>query len=192
MLNNMSDYELFTDNELVHLLKKGDHAAFTEIYIRYSKVLYIHAYKILNNRNEVKDIVQDIFATLWNKRSDLIIQTNLAGYLYVATRNNVIKIISRQQVKSKYLDFSQSTLNYSPSITDHLIREKQLHKIIEAEINELPPKMRLIINLSRKSHLTHKEIAYKLNLSESTVKKQVNNSLKILRIKLQAYFLLVL
>ena len=55
---------------------------------------------------------------------------------------------------------------------------------VEAEIAALPPKMREIFELSRKAHLTHRQIAEKLGLSEKTVKKQVNNSLKILRSKL--------
>ncbi|MET3115585.1 RNA polymerase sigma-70 factor (family 1) [Pedobacter sp. CG_S7] len=183
----MSAYKLYTDNELVLLLRKGDHAAFTEIYIRYSGALYNNAYKLLKNRNEVKDIVQEIFASLWNRRSDFIINTNLAGYLYIAARYKVIKIISHQQITSKYFNLLQTSINEGFMVTDHSIREKQLAEIIEKEINELPSKMRQVFNLSRKSYLTHKEIAKTLDLSECTVKKQVNNALKILRIKLEIF-----
>jgi len=48
----------------------------------------------------------------------------------------------------------------------------------------LPPKMKTVFELSRKANLSHKEIATQLDLSESTVKKHVNNALKILRGKL--------
>lgn len=188
----MLGYKLYADDKLVALLKTGDHAAFTEIYIRYSGTLYHHTYHLLKNRNDVKDIVQDIFTTLWNNRLDLLINTNLAGYLYVAARNRVIKVISHQQVETKYLDVLQATIKDGSLATDYLIRERQLTEIIEAEINELPVKMRQILILSRKSFLTHKEIAEKLNLSEKTVKKQVNNSLKILRLKLQSLLILII
>ena len=186
----MLGYQLFTDDELVLHLKQGDHAAFTEIYVRYAGALYNHAYRLLQNRNEVKDIVQEIFTSLWNRRTDLDIKTNLAGYLYVAARNHVIKIISHQKIKTKYLDQLQISIHDASFSTDYLVRERQLVTIIEEEIKKLPLRMREILILSRQSYLSHKEIAEKLNLSESTVKKQVNNSLKVLRIKLQSLMIL--
>ena len=186
----MLTYKSYADHELVLLLRQDDHAAFTEIYIRYSGKIYSSTYKLLQNRSEVRDIVQEIFISLWNKRSDFVLQTNLAGYLYIAARNKVIKVIAHQQVKSKHFSLFQTGMEEQGfMITDHLIREKQLAQIIEDEINDLPAKMRHVLNLSRKSYLTHKEIAATLNLSESTVKKQVNNALKILRIKLQGFHL---
>lgn len=187
---NISSYQSCTDTELVLLLKKDNHCAFTEIYIRYSASLFNSAYKILQDRDEVKDIVQEIFTTLWNNRTDFILNTNLAGYLYVAVRNRTLKFISHQQVKTKYSILQQNAPNEFHIITDHAIREKQLVEIIESEINELPSKMRQILNMSRKSYLSHKEIANELELSEHTVKKQVNNALKILRLKLEAFLVL--
>jgi RNA polymerase sigma-70 factor (ECF subfamily) len=187
----MLSYQSYTDNELVLLFKKDDHSAFTEIYIRYSSALYNSAYKILQDRDEVKDLVQEVFTTLWNRRSDFTLNTNLAGYLYVAVRNKALKTISHQQVKSKYSTrLQQNTVTEMQIVTDHAIREKQLIEIIDSHINELPAKMRQILNMSRKSYLTHKEIANELDLSESTVKKQVNNALKILRLKLEAFLVL--
>ncbi|ETZ23579.1 RNA polymerase sigma factor [Pedobacter sp. V48] len=187
----MLSYQSYTDNELVLLFKKDDHAAFTEIYIRYSSALYNSAYKILQDRDEVKDLVQEVFTTLWNRRSDFTLHTNLAGYLYVAVRNKALKTISHQQVKSKYSALlQQNNTTETQIVTDYVIREKQLVEIIDSHINELPAKMRQILNMSRKSYLTHKEIANELDLSESTVKKQVNNALKILRLKLEAFLVL--
>lgn len=183
-------YPSYSDDELVLLFKKDDHAAFTELYIRYSPVLYQSAYKILNDRDEVKDLVQEVFTTLWNRRTDFSLTTSFAGYLYVAVRNKALKVISHEQVKSKYSSLLQSTAAEIQTVTDHGIREKQLVEIIEHQINELPAKMRQILNMSRKSYLTHKEIANELDLSESTVKKQVNNALKILRLKLESFLVL--
>jgi RNA polymerase sigma-70 factor (ECF subfamily) len=65
--------------------------------------------------------------------------------------------------------------------------------IIEKEIADLPAKMREVFELSRKTFLSHKEIAGQLDLSEKTVRNQVNNALKVLRVKLGIFvFLLVL
>jgi RNA polymerase sigma-70 factor (family 1) len=183
----MSSYKTLSDFDLVTLLKKDDHAAFTEIYLRYSSSVYQNTYKLLRDRAEVMDIVQEIFASLWNKRADLVINTNLAGYLYVAARNSVFKALAHQQVESKYISVFEPSIHAGLPASDHLIREKQLQTIIEQEINHLPCKMREVLNLSRNSYLSHKEIGQTLHIAESTVKKQVNNALKILRVKLTTY-----
>jgi RNA polymerase sigma-70 factor (family 1) len=183
----MLDYQSCSDSDLISLMKKDDHCAFTAIYKRHASTVYRNAYKLLNDRNEVMDIVHDIFASLWNNRAEIVLKTNLAGYLYVSARNKVFKLISHQQIASKYLQFIKPLENEHSIDTDHLIRKRQLQGIIENEISELPLKMQQILNLSRKSNLTHKEIGATLNISEHTVKKQVNNALKILRVRLSTY-----
>lgn len=75
--------------------------------------------------------------------------------------------------------------NQYTEATDHQIRERQLALKIEREISFLPEKMRQIFELHRKEHLTYKEIAEQLDISDKTVKKQVSNALHILRQRLQ-------
>jgi len=182
----------FSDDKLFSLTKEGDRGAYTTIYRRYSGLLYLHAYNMMRNREEARDIVQEIFTSFWNGRQSLEIKSNLSGYLYTSTKNKVLKSLARKKVQSVYL----STLIEEPEandITDFRIREKQLAAMIEREIDNLPEKMREVFILSRKANMKHKEIAEKLGISESTVKTQVNNALKILRGKLGiiAYFVLL-
>lgn len=188
----MLEYSNLSDNQLASLLKGGDSIAFTEIYNRYNGLLYIHAYKRLQNREEVNDLIQELFTTLWNRRKEINFTGHLSGYLYTAIRNRVIDFFSKRHYKSEYIASFQKFTKHSESETDHLIREKQLKDIIEQEISLLPPKMREVFQLSRKANLSHKEIAEKLDLSEHTVKKHVNNALKILRAKLSVIAYLIL
>src|SRR5690606_21721950 len=188
----MLPYTTYTDNELFSLLSKDDYSAYTEIYDRYAPLLYMHAYKRLKNREEAKDIIQELFITIWERRSEIELKSNLSAYLYTSIRNRVLKVISHKQVESSYIISLQNSIEKGYASTDYLVREKELIDIIEKEINALPSKMRLVFNLSRKSHLSHKEIAEKLDLSESTVKKQVNSALKVLRVKLQALFYVII
>lgn len=180
----MFSYSALSDSDLTELLKNGDAAAYTVIYNRYFDVLYIHAYRKLNYKEEAQDIIHELFAQLWTKRATIEIKSSLASYLYSAVRNKILDLISHQQVESKYMSSLQNFMTQGSCITDYSIREKQLAALIEKGIADLPPKMKEVFELSRKHKLSHKEIADKLNLSEQTVKKQVNNALKILRIKL--------
>src|SRR5690606_11596478 len=111
--------------------------------------------------------------------------THLSGYLYTAIRNRVIKVIAHKSVESAYYSSLQAAFQQGNAVSDHLIRERELSRLIEKEIDALPPKMRCVFTLSRKAYLSHREIAEKLDLSEATVKTQVNNALKILRAKFE-------
>jgi len=78
----MSIYSTFSDQDLTILLRKQDDTAFKEIYERYSGLLYILALKKTKKEDEAKDIVQEIFIVLWNKRAELNFNSSLSSYLF--------------------------------------------------------------------------------------------------------------
>jgi RNA polymerase sigma-70 factor (family 1) len=188
----MTAYTHFPDHELVVLLKTGNQDAYTEIYNRYKRLLYQHAFKRLHNQEEVDDIIHDLFTILWVKRESLELKTNLSGYLYTAVRNRILDHISHQQIESNYIVNLQQFLDKGVAVTDHRVRFNMLQELIDKEIAELPSKMREIFELSRKSQLSHQEIAEQLDISKKTVKNQVNNALKILRVRLGLFVFLYL
>jgi RNA polymerase sigma-70 factor (family 1) len=180
----MADYINLSDHQLAALLGESDRRAFTEIYDRYKIPLYVHAFHRLKDREEAKDLVQHLFTTLWDSRESLSLTSHLSGYLYTATRNRVFKVIAHQQVSNTYLESIQASVMSGDCITDHVIREKEMSAIIEREIAALPAKMREVLELRQKSHLSNQEIADHLGISEKTVRNQIHNALKILRSKL--------
>lgn len=190
----MRVYNDLTDFELVSLLKEDDHAAYREIYYRYTAVLYAHAFSKLQDRDEAKDVVQEVFSKLWSKRSVIQFRLNISGYLYITLRNKIINIIAHRKIQSEYLSSLHDYLGQAHEDTDFLARTNQLRAIIEEEVSKMPIRMREVFELSRKNNLSHKEIAEKLGISEKTVKDHVNNALKILRLKLGLlnYFLFLL
>lgn len=189
----MTEYTDYTDTELASLLKKGDHQAYAVIYDRYKFLLYAHAYKKLQDREEAREVVQEVFIALWNKRDNVIAQSNLAGYLYTTIRNTILNLFAHKEVRKRYANSMAAhyTSEYSP--TDHGIRSKQLAELIDREIAALPAKMQEVFVLSRKVHLNRKEISLQLGISEATVDRQIANALKILRARLTLVaYLLVL
>jgi RNA polymerase sigma-70 factor (family 1) len=187
----MNVYQQYTDQELTDLLKFGDQQAYTEIYDRYIFVLLNHTYNKTRNREEAKDIVHEVFARLWANREQVQITTSLAGFLYTSARNIILNQVTRKEVESKYIVSILKFAVQPQVVTDHRIRENQLIAIIEKEIAELPTKMREVFELSRKQHLSHREIAEQLDISEQTVSKHVTNALKILRVKLGIFVYLL-
>ncbi|HEY0670337.1 MAG TPA: RNA polymerase sigma-70 factor [Sphingobacteriaceae bacterium] len=180
----MADYSGFSDRDLANLLKAGDITAFNEIYNRFSKVLYIYARKIVGNKDDAEDLVQDIFVTLWNKSETLELRSSLSSYLYASVRYKFFDLISSRKIRSDYISKFQLLIDTGVCSTDDYIDEKELSFLVEKEINGLPHKMREVFELSRKAGLSHREIAEKLDLSEKTVRNHINHALKILRLKL--------
>jgi RNA polymerase sigma-70 factor (family 1) len=181
----MKNYRTFSDTYLLELLKTGDREAFRQIYERYKGLLYVHAYKRLEDSDEAEDVVHDVLAKLWLTRENIDVKSgNLAGYLYASIRNLVLTTISRKGYADQYIKVELNDYQYAIMETDYVLREKQLREIIERNIGLLPKKMREIFVLSRKGQLSHKEISEQLGISDKTVKSQINNALNILRSKL--------
>ncbi len=188
----MPEYKGHSDDDLLSLLKGGDHSAYTEIYDRYNGVLYVFAYRRLKNREEAKDLIHELFLKLWADRAIISERFVLAAYLYSSLRNRVINLITHQKVASRYLDsFSHYLGDPSTNNADYLVRHNELYKVIENEIANLNPRTRKVFELSRKMNLSRKEIAEKLDISEETVKSHMHSALRVLKVKLSALFCLI-
>jgi RNA polymerase sigma-70 factor (family 1) len=182
----MAVYKDYSDAELAALLKQADERAFTEIYRRYSMLIYYRVNQMLRDPEAAKDIVQEIFMNLWDKTENVQEQANLAGYLYVAGRNKVLKLIEKGRVRSDYVASIARFASEVSTATLDEIDERAIALVIEKEIANLPPKMREVFELSRNGNLSHKEIAEQLHISDKTVKKQISNAIRILKPKLNA------
>lgn len=187
----MINYSTLSDSELARSLQMGDRNAYTEIYHRYKRQLYLFAFKRLGDREEVKDIVHEIFLSLWVNHEDLSLKHSLSTYLHSSVKNKILDILSRKKVSAKYVDTFGRFKGTYEDFTDYRVRHKELAEIIEKEIDALPPKMRMVFNLSRKHYYTRKQIAEELGLSEETVKSHMQHALKILKSKFGSMLFLV-
>jgi RNA polymerase sigma-70 factor (ECF subfamily) len=172
------------EHELLTQIREGNRCAFSKIYDIYFTPLYCHAYNRLRDKDDAKDVVQELFTVLWLKRDTLEPNTNLSNYLYTSVRNRILNLIAHKQVESRYRLLLPTLVSVEACITDHRLRERQLAEIIEKETQALPPKMRRVFEMSRKDNMTYKEIGDQLEISEQSVRSHVKNALKILRAKL--------
>jgi RNA polymerase sigma factor (sigma-70 family) len=99
----------------------------------------------------------------------------------------VIDKMAHEKIKTNYAESLQELLDEGHCITEESIREKELMQLIDQEIASLPEKMRQVFQFSRKDYYSHKEISAILNISEQTVKKQVQNALKIIKLRLASF-----
>ncbi len=188
----MQNVQNINDLFLLQKLKDGDNIAFQELYNKYYGILYLHVYQKLKDREVAKDIVHDLFISIWQKRADLSINGQVSSYMYVAIRNRVIDYIYKEKSKLKYLESLTEPSQQISSETDYLLREKLLAEQIESVLDRLSPRVKEVFELSRKEYLSHKEIANKLNISEHSVRGYIKLALRLLKMKFGSILYLML
>jgi len=188
----MDPINQYSDVNLWLRVREGDEVAFKEIFERYNGLLYSHVINKLDDEDEARDMVQDIFIALWEKRST-IHEVNIAGYLFTAARNKVLNSIRHKKIISKFeKDFRNFAGDHAANNVENSIYKRELEAIIEMEIAALPERMREVFELSRKGCLAHQEIADQLGISKHTVNDHIKASLKILRLKVKMISLFLL
>ena len=175
------DYNCFSDEDLLSLLGQGDELAFTIIYQRYHKLLYVVAYKYLKNDCSAKDSVQQIFYRLWESRSVLIISMNLRNYLYTMLKNHLLnEIRNNYTAMEKNYELAQEKVEYEDDLLDN-IEKKEIEDQLYRAINDLPEQKKQVCLYKLRSNLSNLEIANKMGISVPTVKTHYAQAIKMLR-----------
>jgi RNA polymerase sigma-70 factor (ECF subfamily) len=174
-------YTDYTDDQLLPLIREGDAVAFDVLYQRHWQALYAVARNILRSTELAKDIVQEVFASFWQRRSDLEIIYPKA-YLQQAVRNQVLNAIRANKADDGFYqrlaEVSREIVEENPLIF------KELRHILADLIGSLPEDCRMVFHLSREEELTYNQIADYLNISVKTVEKKMSRSLRIIRSRL--------
>lgn len=180
----MPPYGSDTDEQLLMALRNSDPLAFTAIYERYWDKLLVFVMRVIRHQSDAEDIVQELFVSIWRRRQDLAVERSLSTYLFNSARYLTIRHIDKNSIYAHYLDrlamhvtaFDQN----SPGVESEIFG-RELEGRIDGLIGQLPEKMKEVFLLSRKHHLSYREIAGRLDISEETVRKQIYKALKILR-----------
>ena len=178
------DYKDLSDEVLLKLLAASDELAYKTIYERYWRVLFLKAYAKIYSRESAEEMIQEIFASLWQNRKERVIQ-HLESYLVTAVKYNVIGYIRarvRRQEKFKLLAGSEAD-----NSTHETIALYELARNMHDAIASLPDKTRQVFTLSRIEKIQVREIAQRLDLSEKAVEYHITRALKLMRIHLKDF-----
>ncbi len=188
----MSEKNKNTDQKLVKTLKKGDVFAFNELFHKYSQKVYNFSIKHLENEEDVKDLVQEIFMKIWDKRKEIDANKSFNGFLFTITLN-LIRNYFRKKVKDRKLvnKWLEETEPYSDS-TKLSIEFRSLEKVVNTIVEQLPPKRRMVFRLSRNEGISNDDIARRMNIQKKTVENHLNLALRYLRERLQEQSFLVI
>lgn len=181
----VSNYQSYSESELLHLITNDDAFSFTELYNRFWKTLFAIAYNRLKDTQAAEDIVHDVFASLWNNRKKIEV-ISLENYLAAATKYMVLAHIKKIEYNRRYQQSQQQAPVFEITIENSL-HNKRLLEFVKKEVEKLPEKCRLIFKYSRENGMKVKDIAQQLQISPKTVENQLNKALRQLRVAMKMF-----
>lgn len=183
---------VLSEQEIIGAIREGNERIFEEIFRKYYQSLCNYANSILKEMDEAEEVVQNLFLSIWEKRSDLEISISLKSYLYRAVHNHCLNRIKHLKVREEYQQYAVNFYDASYESVSQTVMKNELETKIEEAIKKLPEQCRLIFRMSRFEELKYHEIAEQLELSPKTVENQIGKALKILRVELAEYLPLLL
>ncbi|SDP90478.1 RNA polymerase sigma-70 factor, ECF subfamily [Mucilaginibacter sp. OK268] len=185
----MSDYSHYTDELLTFHLKKGEQAAFTEIYNRYWRQMLAIAWNHSKDSAVAKDIVHDVFISLWEKCNQADIR-NLPAFLAGSIKLSIYHYYQKEQRRG---ELAQQHFDFETvADTEDKLDARFLQQYIDSIVEELPEKCRLVFRYSRENGMKNSEIATEMQITEKGVEANLTRALKIIRGGLKKYGGLIL
>ena len=172
-------------------LEDGDIKAFEILYNEQYTSLCHFAQRFVFDLDTAREIVQDVFVRIWEKRTSLPVEISLKTYLYTSVRNKCLDYLKHLNVEYEFekkrikeiLEPGNNSFNTIDDPLDGLIT-KELENAIKEAIENLPEKCREIFELSRFKGLKYREIAEELSISVKTVETQMSRAIEALKKKL--------
>lgn len=145
------------------------------------------AQKYVKDFETSKEIVQDAFLRLWEKRETIDMSRPVKSYLTMVIHNKCTNHLRDNRKFDHYILDIENLLEVPEYDGADILVEEELKLKIDLSIAELPEKCREIFVLSRYENLKYQEIADKLQISVKTVETQMSKALHHMRIRLAEF-----
>jgi RNA polymerase sigma-70 factor, ECF subfamily len=182
-----------SDRALLARLCSGDERAFEAIFRVWYAPLVRFAHRIVADRSQAEEVVQDAMLAMWQKRERLHSHASAQAWLFRATRNRALNLVRHDAVVVREQPRLISSLRLAASDgmpdVDLALAEAELQTAIDAAVEALPPRCREVFILSRRHGMRQSEIAAALGISIKTVEAQMTNALRALRARLRPWLL---
>jgi RNA polymerase sigma-70 factor (ECF subfamily) len=177
---------LLDDGTLLNLIAHAEEDALSELYDRYSNLVYSVAMNAMSDQALAEEITQDVFVRVWERaatyRSE---QGNVATWMASIARNRAIDIYRHNQARGRNLNISWETIDsLEPPASQNVEAEVDLAQRVQHvrwAVAQLPEDQRLALGLAYFQGLTHPEIAQRLGEPLGTVKTRIRLAMLKLR-----------
>lgn len=185
--------EYSTNKNLVKLVLKGDNDAFKQIILNTQGLVIQIVYKMIDNSLDREDLIQEIYLKVYHKLSSFKFNSKLSTWIGTIAYNTCLNFLEKKKLPTiKVFDkegneswnMVDSLIHTSQNQTDDYIFKKERKKVLEIEIEKLPPVYKTLITLFHKEELSYEEISKITSLPRGTLKSYLFRARKMLRTNL--------
>ena len=169
----------------IQALARGEEKAFQQLFIEYYPALISFGMKYINTKEAVEDLVQDVFAKIWENRESLKNIDDLSAYLYQMVRFKCFNYLRDEKAHSEAL---RSYADEMDTEEMNAYIKEEAYRIAMQALEELPPASQNVFKRVIEGYST-REIAEELNIAIETVKKHKQIARRILKEKLGRLYL---
>jgi len=180
-----------SDIELISGLSQGDIESYEILFERYYSKIKGFAKGLTKDECAAEDIVANVFMKLWYNKEKLASLSNLSGYLFSVTKNEVIDHFRARKYLTDYLQSLENDYTEEAE-PEELYDSNKIQEIVDRVVETMPEQRRKIFIMSRMENMSNGEIAEKLNISKRTVEKHISLALDQLRPALGKRALIIL
>ena len=167
-------------------------SSYEELFRKNFKGLSYFAMEYVKDHDIAREIVQDAFVSLWEKRHSIDTGRSPGAYLSSMVRNRCLNYLrDNRKFDRSLLELEGLDLQADHEVQDHLVAE-ELKNRIEETTQSLPDKCREVFVKNRIEHKKYQEIADEMNISLKTVEAQMSKALRIMREKLSDFIMLIM
>jgi len=185
-MHEKSNREL--DQELIEQVKKGDKTAFKQIYSRFSQVTYNLALRILKDKEDAEEAVQEIFLQIWNKTYSYDPSRGaVSTWVVNIARSRSIDKLRTVRYRNKNVEIDEEKVNSNVDLSRTIEDRDESKQVIRKALESLPEKQRAAIELIYFGGLTHIEAAEQLDEPVGTIKTRIRLGVMKLKDKIMPY-----
>lgn len=175
---------LLADEDLMHLVRHGDVAAFEVVYERHSTAAFSLAYRMMGRRGAAEDVVQEAFLSLWRTgtrydRTRGSVRTWVLGIVHHRAIDALRRGIRHESRRAG--DEGLEERFEARERTDVQAARREEAAEVRAALASLPPEQSRVIELAYFGGFSHAEIAHMLEMPIGTVKGRIRLGLGKLR-----------
>jgi RNA polymerase sigma-70 factor (ECF subfamily) len=170
------------DNELLQAVSQGDESALAALYDRYRLILFGLILRILHDRQEAEDVLQEVFLQVWRRASDFDPARGRAfTWLVTIARSRALDRLRMLASRSRFVDADENAVSDEVIDTANELVRSEAGEIVRRALRELPHEQRRTLLLAYFEGLTQAEIAERLGDPLGTVKTRMRSGLIKLR-----------
>lgn len=170
----------YSDSELLVMLANGSKPAFEIIYRNYVSELYRFARSRISSGEDCREMVQDVFESLWVRRESLNIDS-LKSYLFSSIRYMIIRYFYQRGVKQRYLEHYNTFSELFDTIATPDEDAEGLQCALIKALDGLPERCRIAMTMRLRENLTNREIAERMHVTRKTVENYMTQAIRHLR-----------